>query len=316
MTTRIGKSGTGRRAGMALAVLLALADGGARANGATDAQVEQRLREELRALMTDLVENGAFGDRPSRDISLAVDAPAQRVNDLGLLVDSRRDSRDGLHVLAVTPGGSAERMGLRGGDVLVALNGQSLAGEGAAATLRGSVDALPNGSALVFDVQRDGRALKVDGKLSSVELPPMRLTIGSASTTVAADPPMPAPVQADGCGRISEFDVAPRQQGLHAAKIISIDDGLAGPTTSKTYRVSAGHHVLKVAEQIEPRYLAFNDRLRNSGAASKYKTLEVDVGADMTLFVAARLNDDKRNEWRDGAYWDPVVWRTSSESCR
>lgn len=312
---------------LAWTVLFALggtaqADGGtpsaatsAAATQGADAAVEQRLREELRALMSELVESGAFGDRPPREISLAVDSPAQRVSNLGLLVDSARDHRDGLHVLAVTPGGGAERMGLRAGDVVVALNGTRLGGTGNAANmLRQTVDGLPNGSPLAFEVRRDGHAQTISGTLSSIELPAMHLTIGGGTPVASIDPP-PAAVSTQGCGRISDFDVAPRQQHLHGAKVLDIDGELPGPSGSKSYQVPAGRHVLKISEQIEPRYLAFNDRLRNAGPGPRSKTIEVEVAANTTLFVAARLNDDKRTEWRDGAYWDPVVWKTTPETC-
>lgn len=327
MATNTGKAGMRMRAlNLALASLFTLV-GVAHADdqpttvpansaaGGANAAVEQRLREELRALMIELVESGAFGDRSPREIALAVDSPAQRVSNLGLLVDSARDGGDGLHVLAVTPGGGAQRMGLRGGDVLLAVNGTRLAGgSGGATTLRETVDRLPNGGAVAFELQRDGRTQTLSGNLSSVELPAMQLTIGGGAAKPAAGiDPRAAPAQ--GCGRISDFDVAPRQQQLHAAKIISIDGALPGPGGSKSYRVPTGRHVLKVAEQIEPRYLSFNDRLRNSGVGSRYKTLEVEVEPSTTLLVAARLHDDKRNEWRDGAYWDPVAWKASQESC-
>lgn len=312
---------------LALAVLLALsgtaqADDAAQSTASSaasvrgaNAAVEQRLREELRALMSELVESGAFGDRSPREISLAVDSPAQRVSNLGLLVDSARDHRDGLHVLGVTPGGGAERMGLRAGDVVVAVNGTRLGGSGnVTATLRQTVDGLPNGSPLAFEVKRDGHSQTFSGTLSSIELPAMRLTIGGGTpkAVTGIDPPATA---TGGCGRISDFDVAPRQQQLHAAKLLSVDGELPGPTGSKSYQIPAGRHVLKIAEQIEPRYLAFNDRLRNAGAGPRHKTLEVEVEPNTILFVAARLNDDKRNEWRDGAYWDPVIWKTAPEAC-
>jgi hypothetical protein len=319
-----------RLPGLALTMLFALVGGanaedGARAAASPGAgdhgpspAVEQRLREELRALMAELVESGAFGDRSAQEISLAVDAPAQRVSNLGLLVDSAHAGDDGLHVLAVTPGGSAERMGLRAGDVLVALNGARLAGvAGAATLLRRQVDELPNGGALVFEAKRDSRAQTFSGKLSSVELPAMRLTLGAAaaSPAKAGSPPAPPIAAAQGCGRLSDFDVAPRQQHLHGAKILSVDGEVPGPSGSKSYVVPAGHHVLKIAEQIESRYLAFNDRLRNTGPEPRHKTLEIDVEPNTTLFVAARLDEARRNEWRDGAYWEPVVWRTTQETC-
>jgi hypothetical protein len=291
---------------------------------------EQRLREELRAVMTELIETGAFGDKPPQQIALDVDAPAQRVTNLGLLVDSSGSGRDGLHVLGVTPGGSAEHMGLRAGDVLVALNGSALTdGSSAAATLRQTVDSLPSGGALAFDVRRDNQARSVSGTVNSVYLPPMRLRVGDgvalaanggSAVATAVQTAAPAAASAStsaGCGRISDFDVAPRQQQLHAAKIISIDGVTPGPTGATSYRVTVGQHVLKVAERIESRYLSFNDRLRNSGSnRDQYKSLTVDVAPDTTVLIAARLNDDKRNEWQGGAYWDPIAWKQTTESCR
>lgn len=283
-----------------------------------DGSAEQRVRDELRAVMTELIESGAFGNTSPQQLTLDVAMPAQRVSTLGVLIDSARDSRDGLHVLAVTPGGGGERMGLHAGDVLVALNGTPLGGDaGAAAELRRIMDGLPNGSSLAFEVRRGGRTQTVSGTLSSVYLPAMRLSIGDDKAAAADSPPAPNATGAHGCGRISDFDVAPRQQQLHAARVISIDGRLAGPTDSHTFRVDAGRHVLQVAEQIEPRYLSFNDRLRNSGRnGDRYKTLDVDVAPGTTVMIAARLNPDKRTEWQNGAFWDPVAWKQVAEACR
>lgn len=294
--------------------------------GASGPAVEQRVRDELRVVMAELVESGAFGDQAPQQLALTVDTPAQRVSDLGLLVDSAHGDRDGVRVLAVTPGGAGERMGLRAGDLLLALNGVSLGdGGGGAATLRQTVDALANGSALAFQVRRDGQTRLVSGALSSVYVPAMRLIVGDApqlaaagAASAAAASPAPAAAAVDapprGCGRISDFDVAPRQQNLHGAIIISIDGSLPGPRGTPSYRVAAGSHVLQVAERIENRYLTFNDRLRNS-SLDRYKTLQVDVQADTTTLIAARLNPDKSNVWQNGAYWDPVAWKQVAEAC-
>lgn len=300
-----------RRCGLALALSWAwLATAG---NAfAIDATAERNLREELRGLVAEMIRNGAFAD--AKDAPVTIDMPAQRVSDLGLLVDSAASGRDGLRVLAVTPGGSAERLGIRAGDVVLTVNDVALSGSKAAVMLRGTIDALPNGAPLSIEIRRDRNVQRLNGAVSAIDLPPMQLTIGAATNAGAT----PATTQArhDGCGRISQFDVAPRQKGLHAAKIIAIDDALPGPSGSTSFKVAAGHHVLTVAEQIEPKYLSFNDRLRNSGPRSRYKTLEVEVAADSTLFVSAQLIESQRNQWRDGAYWEPVVWKTSTEPCR
>ncbi|MDE1884645.1 MAG: PDZ domain-containing protein, partial [Xanthomonadaceae bacterium] len=77
---------------------------------------------------------------------------------LGLLVDSAdaRAAHDGLRVLGATPGSVADQLGLRPGDVLVDVNGTSLANLGAdadghalaAAALNTSLANLPTASAL------------------------------------------------------------------------------------------------------------------------------------------------------------------------
>lgn len=287
-----------------------------RADAGAGVGVEQRLRAELRAVMTELIESGAFNGTAAEQIHLEIDAPAQQVSNLGVLVDSARNDRDGVHVLAITPGGAAEKMGVRSGDVLVAVNGHSLASADSGATLlRSTVEALPNGGALGFELRRDGRVQTLNGTVASIQLPPMRLTVGDGVQIAAAGGGSSA--SGAGCGRISDFDVAPRQDRLHAAKIISIDGVTPGPQGSHSYRVASGRHTVKVSEQIESRYLPFNDRLRNAGpSASHYKTIEVDVAADTTSMIAARLDDAQRANWQDGAYWEPVAWKQISESCR
>lgn len=287
-----------------------------------DAKREQRLREELRVLLLDMVQSGALDASSPDQVDLSIEEPPQRVGSLGVLVDSAGadQARDGLHVLATTPGGSAERMGLRAGDVITAVNGVTLAGLGssddgsarAAALLREQVAALDAEAELAFDVRRDGRGLNVRGPLVSTWLPALRLSLGS-SVALAANAPATKP--AGGCGRVSIVDVAPRQQGLHAVSLNQIDGGLAGVTNQTSFRLPVGEHVLEVGERIEPRYLPFNDRQRNR-SEPRYKRLVVQVTADTTSFVAAQLNEDKRSEWSGGGYWDPVVWREAAEPCR
>src|SRR5690348_14052937 len=111
-------------------ILLLLATGGvhAQANAAPDP-----MREELRRVLLHLIEAGEFGSTPPQDIAFVLDAPAQRTGNLGVVVDSANAARaaDGLRVIAVNPGSTAQRLGLRAGDVISAINGENLAGLGA-----------------------------------------------------------------------------------------------------------------------------------------------------------------------------------------
>lgn len=285
--------------------------------------VEQRLREELRVVVMDLIQSGAFGTTSPQQITLNVEAPPQKVSNLGLIVD-RAGAGEGLQVLAVTPGGSADRMGLRAGDVLLALNDKPLGTADGAATLRQTVDSLPDNGELHFDVRRDGRTQTMSGASASMYLPAMHLSIGqgaalAANNSSAQDQPSYPAVPVDdaqGCGRISDFDVAPRQQDLHAATIIAIDGITPGPFGARAFQVGAGTHTVKIGERIKSKYISFDDRMRNSKSNAVYKTLTIDVEPNTTYFVAARLNENERNNPTDGAYWDPVMWKSVPEGCR
>lgn len=230
------------------------------ATASGDQASSARLHEELR-----LIESGQFAGTAAQNIAFTLDAPAQRVTTLGLLVNSAsaKRAKRGLLVLGVTPGSSAQ--------------------------------------------------------LSSVTLPSIHLRVGreellaaGGATVDVAPHDESTPPRSDTCGHVNVFDVAPRSNDLHAVKLLSIDGRLPGATGTVSFRLSPGLHTLKLAEQIEPRYLAFNSRQRGDSV----KEMSLDVAPGVTYFLAAQLHEDKRADWHDGAYWDPVLWKQTEESCR
>jgi hypothetical protein len=175
------------------------------------------------------------------------------------------------------------------------------------------------------------------GASASMYLPAMHLSIGTgtalasnsaAGASAASASPAAASAapqenaygtglnSAEGCGRISAFDVAPRQQQLHAATLIAIDGVTPGPFGAKAYPVKPGRHVVKVGERIESRYISFPQAQRNAPLYGGYKSVTVEVEPNMTYLIAAHLNEDQRNNPINGAYWDPVMWKQVAESCR
>jgi len=293
----------------------------AHAQSAARGSAEQRLRQDMQALITHMAASGALGQHPEK-LHLRLEQPPQRVSDLGVLIDSTsaERARDGLRVLGTTPGSTGERLGLRPGDVLVAVNGTSLRNLGAddaghalaAATLKSAVDDLPDATPLQLDVQREGNLLALNAHVHSVLLPALSLEVGSAA--LAATPPA-APPASGACWRISTFDVAsPGAQQYHA-KLILIDGTSQGPSGHETYRLGAGEHHLLVSEDIPTNFMGAGPiatwRTRNHS----YKPLTVDVKPGTTTMIAAQLHTDKVGEISRGGYWDPVAWREVAEDC-
>lgn len=125
------------------------------------------------------------------------------------------------------------------------------------------------------------------------------------------------PALADSCARVSTFDSAPRAQQLFPAVLIAVDGELPGPTGAESWRIAPGKRVLKVAEAIEAnRFSAPQNRERDGrSATNRYKTLEIDAQPGITYRLAVRFHPDRRNPMRDGAYWEPVIWKESPEPC-
>lgn len=280
---------------------------------ATSVAAEQKVRSGVQQLLLELASRGELVDADGLPMALDISEPSRDVDNLGVVIDGTPSS-NGVSVVAVTPGGAAAKMGIRSGDRLVSAQDRSLVrsdtGTSTVATLREAVASVGDGGTLRLGVDRDGRRIDFSGPLQRLRLPAIHLRLGDGSQA------MPQPAMADraGCGRISTFDIAQRQQNLHPAQLIAIDGKAAGPHGSSSFRLPAGRHVLTVAEEIDARYLSFNDRQRNRKEI-RYKTLAVDVQADTTYHLAARLDPAKSSDWKDGAYWEPTLWLEKTERC-
>ena len=215
---------------------------------------EAMLRREVQDAVARLIESGAFGATAPEDIALSVAVPAERLVNVGLLVDSASDGERGLPVLGTLAGGDAQALGVRAGDVLTSINGKPLAGLGragdgtaaAVAVVRRELETLNDGGTLALTVERDDRTLELSRAVTPRFIPAMRLELGEgalvASTGAVAVPSAvaaAAPAASYGaCGRISVFHIAPRAQDLYPARILSIDGEIPGPVNQDTYRVA------------------------------------------------------------------------------
>src|SRR5207244_5317402 len=127
---------------LVIGVLLATTAGAADAPGAVrplsgSDGTRAALREEMRDVLSRMVAAGALDPAATDESPLQVDAPADRVLTLGVVLDSA--AANGLSVLAVTPGGNGETIGLRSGDRILNVNGVATSAHGAEA-LRNEIE--------------------------------------------------------------------------------------------------------------------------------------------------------------------------------
>lgn len=185
----------------------------------------------------------ALADAYSRDPAaqagaLRIERPEQQRFELGAVLDVRAASADGVAVLAITPGGAAERIGLKPGDRVLAINGTTVAGsdiDPASALL----DALAGSDgSLAIDLRRGQDALALNGAADLVRIPAYVLEV---QPPVAQRP--------EGCGYVSGGAKAYGQ--VRKVRIIAIDGQLAPGNLVGRLRLPAGRHTLTL--QMLPR---------------------------------------------------------------
>ena len=206
-------------------------------------------------------------------------------------------------VMAVTPGAAAERMGLRAGDRLLAVNDQPLpAGAPGAAQLRAELDR--GQGHVAFEVQRDNQRVPVEGALDRLEVPGYTLEIAANA--------------ASGCGRVHTGLKPPVSEDLYPVVLHEIDGRLPGALNDQVFRLSVGRHVLKLSEAIDGKRFTMLQNVRRGQLMrqERFKYLTLDVEANTTYRLGVKFFDDKREPIKDQAYWQPVVWKQFDDSCR
>lgn len=233
----------------------------------------------------------------------AADTPTNASNgfELSAVVDVRRSHADGVPVLAVTPGGAGDRMGLRVGDRLQSVNGHSLAGT-------------PDPAAtLAHALQQSNGALSVRVLRGDQSLP----LSGTADTRIST--------ASEGCGFVTTLGPVPHvSRGIHQAEITMIDGRSTPLFAVNRHRLEAGRHILVVADRIEPHRLSSvqNQQIslmkRRESVRGYYKAIVVDIKPDTSYSIGAQLLRDRldADSIRANAYWEPVVWQERPESCR
>ncbi len=218
------------------------------------------------------------------------------------MVDVRRPNANGVAILAITPGGAADRLGLQAGDQLRSVNGRRLDGTPKPSSILESALQGGNG-ALRVEAVRNGKALALSGHADIA---------GPA-----------APGRTPSCGYISaQAGVVPRSQNIFRADITQIDGRSTPIQPTYRHRVDAGKHVLVVSEFIDHAWLNSAQllqiaKMKKFAFARAYKSLIVDVEPGIGYRIGARLLKDKLDTQsiRDNAYWEPVVWEKVPEAC-
>lgn len=150
-----------------LCLALALAIGGAAVAQDTPQADREELRRELREAQRQLAEVG----KRVAELSAEIGGDPARVQMFRYLGDPDRavigvilgeGTGEGARVEGVTPGGPAEKAGLRAGDIITGVGGASIAGERPTLALREALKGLREGDKVNLSFSRDGNLQSVE----------------------------------------------------------------------------------------------------------------------------------------------------------
>lgn len=233
---------------------------------------------------------------------------------LGLLVDSEL-AADGLQVLAVTPGGLADELGLRPGDLVQRFNDLDLTvlGSSGAASLREAMGALRPGDELHFTIARSRIAVDLSGTVPAPDLPAYTLEMRTGGRPVEVDE--------RGCGEVSILVDPPATQRLSPVRVTRINEASTGVLSRDRFVLRPGLYRLRLYEVDRGRGTLRRAtdsaiRRRQTLPSSRLvQTLDLQVEAGQRYELAgARAGDGISAGNID--QWEPVVWRQKAARCR
>lgn len=148
----------------------------------------------------------------------------------------------------------------------------------------------------------------------------MRMAIQRYAILLVAGLTLPFAIQAQesGCGYISTSAKPPLADEVYAAEIRKID-GVDMPKRAKNrYRLSVGKHSIAIQEKIadNPKGYTKLRKLGNKAVPLVYRILDIEVKADTTYQIGAKLYPDRIDADAPNDFWEPIVWRRTIDVCR
>jgi S1-C subfamily serine protease len=121
--------------------------------------------EDMAELNEDLSEMGLEIEQLVKSLRMLGDKQSANRAFIGILLEEDGEDEAGVHVIGVTPEGPAQQAGIKTGDVIISINGESLARDAdhrPASKLHHSLKAVQPGDTLTIGLERDGESRVIE----------------------------------------------------------------------------------------------------------------------------------------------------------
>lgn len=231
-------------------------------------------------------------------------AGAYKIN-LGLILQLN-GSETAFDILSVTPGSLASSHGLRVGDEIVMLNDIAVSAGTEAGILK-KIQDLQVDEEISLTFNRDGKNQEIIIPVSGKYVPRIKLEIGNeyakSSLKGTATPDLTA------CGEVA-VSLSPPATGQLNPVSFFLDDERDNKEQLAVIKLPVGKHTVHVYAQADNGY---EDGSHDQGPA---KAIEINVRANTSYHLGARVFSENNSESQSNKDWDAVIWKTSQRECR
>lgn len=232
-------------------------------------------------------------------------AGAYQIN-LGLILQLN-STESAFDILSVTPGSLASSHGLRVGDEIAMLNGIAVSAGTEAGILK-KIQQLQVDEEVSLTFNRNGKKQEIVIPVSGKYVPRIKLEIGNeyAKTSLAstATPDLTA------CGEVTVSLTPPVTGQLYPVSFY-LDDERDNKEQLAVIKLPIGKHTVNVYAQAGNGHEdgSYNDK-------SPAKVIEINVRANTSYHLAARVFSENNAGSQSNKDWDAVIWKTSQRECR
>lgn len=260
-----------------------------------------QLRSNIKGTLLAVAESENRAGRNMANFHFSLDMPPQQMTNLGLTLNVE-NSTNGYQVLSVTPGSTADRLAIKSGDQVLAINDIEIDRETGEMAIQ-QLNKMVAGQQLKLGLNSGGSYKEVSAKISGQYMPGIRLEIGTQSSVEAAT--NNSDKDGDACGTVSIFFQPPASRDLYSATIHKIDSDHLKRDRNH-FRLPIGKHTIYLHEQINDSMFPVR-----RPSINKAKPIEIDIKLNTTYHLGAKFVRKYRLNSSKGKHWEPVVWKTT-----
>lgn len=271
-------------------------------------QLLEQLQGNIKGTLLAVAENEKKAGYDMANFRFSVEFPPQQMTNLGLILDVDR-SAEGYKVLSVTPGSTADKLAIKSGDKILAINDVKINKANNEKTIS-QLNQLVAGEQIKLALNTNGNYKELSTKIAGQYIPGVKLEIGSQALAKMDTKTAKISSAVKGCGQVTVFFDPPQAREIYPAVFNKIGKN-HGIRNWHSFRLPVGKHTIYLHEHIyDTKYL-----LRRIGR-QKAKPIEIDVKANTSYHLGAKFIRANRFKTAKGRHWEPVVWKTSESNCK